>query len=77
VAALVDPPRIVPHEVQPFAVEEIKESLGLFEQNRLGALYLLALTHGLRQGEALGLRWEDLDLKKKELRVRQTLQWVD
>ena len=77
VAALVDPPRIVRHEVQPFAVEEIKELLGLFEQNRLGALYLLALTHGLRQGEALGLRWEDVDLKKKELRVRQTLQWVD
>jgi integrase len=77
VAALVDPPRILRHEVQPFAVEEIKKLLGLFEQNRLGALYLLALTHGLRQGEALGLRWEDVDLKKKELRVRQTLQWVD
>lgn len=30
-----------------------------------------SLTHGLRQGEALGLKWSEVDLAEK------TLQWVD
>ena len=42
-----------------------------------GALYLLALTHGLRQGEALGLQWRDVDLNARTLRVRHALQWID
>jgi integrase len=34
---------------------------------------VLALTTGLRQGELLGLRWEDVDLGATRLRVRRTL----
>jgi integrase len=34
----------------------------------------VALTLGLRQGELLGLRWEDLDLDRGVLRVRLQLQ---
>jgi len=39
----------------------------------LGALYALAITTGLRQGELFGLRWEDVDLEAGRLSVRQTL----
>jgi len=35
------------------------------------------LAVGLRRGEALGLRWKDIDLDRGELRVSQTLQRVD
>jgi integrase len=35
------------------------------------ALYLMAATTGLRQGELLGLRWRDLDLDAFEVRVRR------
>jgi integrase len=42
--------------------------------DRWSALYVLALTTGLRQGELLGLRWEDVDLGSATLRVRHTLQ---
>jgi integrase len=43
---------------------------------RLGALYVLALFLGLRRGELLGLRWEDVDLNGGKLEVMQTLQRV-
>ncbi len=36
----------------------------------------MALAVGLRQGEALGLQWEDVDLESGTLRVRHTLQRI-
>jgi integrase len=41
-------------------------------ENRLEALYVLAVTAGLRVGELLGLKWEDVDLDTVTLRVRRT-----
>ncbi len=41
--------------------------------DRLQALYTLAVTTGMRQGELLGLGWEDLDLESGTVRVRRTL----
>ena len=41
--------------------------------NRLEAHYVLAITAGLRQGELLGLKREDLDLERGTLQVRRTL----
>jgi integrase len=40
--------------------------------NRLEALYVLAVTAGLRVGELLGLKWEDVDLDTGTLRVKRT-----
>jgi integrase len=44
--------------------------------NALYALYVLALCLGLRRGELLGLRWDDIDLDTGTLEVVQTLQRV-
>lgn len=77
VAALVDPPRVVRKEVQPFGIADVPILLKAFEKERLGPLYLLTMTHGLRQGEALGLKWEDLNLQTKEASIRRSLQWID
>jgi integrase len=41
--------------------------------DRLEALYVVALHTGLRQGELLALRWEDLDLEGCKLQVRRTV----
>ncbi|MEJ7818776.1 MAG: site-specific integrase, partial [Rubrobacteraceae bacterium] len=41
--------------------------------DRLEALYVVAVTAGLRQGELLGLKWEDVDLEAGMLQVRRTL----
>jgi integrase len=47
--------------------------LEAIHQDRLEALYVLAVTAGLRQGELLGLKWKDLDLDAGTLQVRRTL----
>ena len=45
--------------------------------HRLEALYVLGLGTGVRQAEALGLRWRNVDRGAGTLSVRQTLQRVD
>lgn len=74
VATLVEPPRSRRAEVRPFTEEESRALLAAAKGDRLEALYAVAITLGLRQGELLGLRWEDLDLDRGVLRVRQQLQ---
>jgi len=64
-------------EVVPLSVEEARALLSVAGGTRLYALWAVALAVGLRRGEALGLRWMDVDLVKGELRVVQTLQRVD
>ncbi len=44
--------------------------------DRLEALYSVAITLGLRQGEALGLRWDDVDLEARTLHVDRALQRI-
>jgi integrase len=42
--------------------------------DRLGALYMLAIATGMRQGELLALRWQDVDLDGGRLTIRHTLR---
>lgn len=73
VAALTDPPRRETIEREPFTVEEAKALLAATASDRIGALYRLAITLGLRRGELLGLQWRDIDLEAGTLRVARTL----
>lgn len=77
VAKLVAPPRIVREEVQPFSIEEARRFLVAVRDDRLSALYRVALGLGLRQGEVLGLTWEDVDLGIGRLTVLRALQRYD
>jgi len=77
VATLVDVPRPHRREVRPFSLEEARTLLEAIRGHRMEALYVLCLTVGLRQGEALGLRWEDVDLDGGTLQVRTALQRID
>jgi integrase len=58
------------------SVAQARRVLRAAEGERLYALYVLALCLGLRRGELLGLRWEDIDLETGTLEVVQTLQRV-
>lgn len=71
-AQLVRPPRIQLEPVEPFSLDEVQRVLAAARDSRNGARWAIALALGLRQGEALALRWDDLDLKAKTLRVRAT-----
>lgn len=52
--------------------EQLRAFLDFASDDRLHALWMLAMTSGMRRGELLGLRWSDLDLDGARLRVRQT-----
>ncbi len=73
-ASLVDAPSLTHTEVNPYTVAEARVFLKAIRGMRLEARWLIAVTLGLRQGEALGLRWEDVDLTAGTLRVRAQLQ---
>ena len=77
VAAMTDSPRVTRPEVQPLSPDQARVFLDAARNHRLYALYAVALAIGLRQGEALGLRWPDVDLDTGRLTVRAALQRVN
>lgn len=77
VATLVDIPRVERKEIEPLNPAEIAAFLRQVGGDRLEALYVLALTTGLRRGELLGLRWSDLDVEAGTVRVARALQRVN
>ena len=56
---------------------EAASLLGKLKGDRLESVFLIALSTGLRRGEVLGLRWQDVDLTARQLFVRQAVQRVD
>jgi integrase len=74
VVALVRPPRKAHVEVVALTVEQARALLDAAAGNRFEALFILALKTGMRRGELLALRWDDVDLDKGMLQVRGTLR---
>jgi integrase len=72
VAEAVDPPRVPKKDVTPLSPEQARVFLEAARRDRLEALYVLAIHTGMRQGELLDLRWDDVDLDAGVLRVRGT-----
>jgi integrase len=77
VARLVDRPRIQRKPISPLTPDEARRFLAAIRGHRLEALFSVALALGLRQGEALGLQWEDIDFDAGTLRVAHQLQRID
>ncbi|WP_395292954.1 tyrosine-type recombinase/integrase [Kitasatospora hibisci] len=63
-----------PRRFNPLTAHEARTFLTSAQSHRLHALFELALRTGLRKGELLGLRWEDLDLANCTASIRRTLQ---
>jgi integrase len=76
VARLARPPRVPRRQVSPLTIEQARIFRAAVAGDRLEALYLVAVGCGLRQGEILGLRWGDVDLEGRTLRVRFALARV-
>jgi integrase len=74
-AASVKPPQPRNEEMQPLSRDQVRVFLETVEGDRMEALYVLAITTGLRQGELLALKWEDVDLEGEypALQVRRSL----
>ncbi|MDP9236359.1 MAG: site-specific integrase [Chloroflexota bacterium] len=76
VADLVDPPRMCRHDISTLGPEQAHVLLDAAAGDRLEALYVLALTTGMREGEILGLKWRDVDFAGRAVEVRGSLQRV-
>ncbi len=72
-AASVKPPQPRKEEIRPVSGDQVRALFAAVSCDRLEALYVVAVTSGLRQGELLGLRWEDVDLDGGVIQVRRTL----
>jgi integrase len=76
-ATLIDPPRVEQKQVEALSTTHALAIVEAFRGHRMKALITVALAVGLRQGEALGLRWHDLDLDAATLTVRYQVQRID
>lgn len=72
-ADAVTPPRETREEMNCWTAEQASKFLDNVDNPTYRALYTLALLTGLRRGELLGLRWEDLNLEEQYLTVNQSI----
>lgn len=71
VATLIDAPTHRDAEIEPLSEAEARALLDSARSLRNGARWSVALALGLRQNEALGMRWGCIDLKAGTVRVFQ------
>jgi integrase len=73
VARYARPPAKKHKEHRTLTVPQSKAFFAAAAGDRLEALYVLALTTGLRRGELLGLKWADIDLENTTLSVNRSM----
>src|ERR1051326_2006794 len=74
VMEMVRAPRREPREMTILSEDQAKIFPEASVGDRLETLYILALTTGMRQGELIGLRWQDIDFEQHKLQVRVSYQ---
>jgi len=73
-ASLSRPPRATRSEARSLSPEQVRKLVKAMDDDRLAGLFLTMLGTGLCRGEALGLKWNDLDLNHAVLTVRKQLR---
>jgi integrase len=73
VCDLVSPPRKIQKEIKPLSPQQVLQLLEAAKGHPQETLFILALTTGMRRGELLGLKWQDIDFEKGVLQVRRAL----
>lgn len=67
-----DKPYVKHQNINYWTKEEVKKFLSSFE-HRYKIAFTLAIYTGMRQGEILGLKWDEVDFDNNQIRVRNTL----
>jgi len=78
-ADAADPPRasaVVRPTMTTWTADQVRAFIDHTKEHRLHAAYVLLATTGMRRGEALGLRWSDLDLTAGRASISQTVIMV-
>jgi len=76
-AAMSTPVPIPRSASRSMTAAEARRLMKALKELPMGCLFTLMLVTGMRRGEVLGLRWEDVDLKKGLISIRQQLQRID
>lgn len=71
VCDLVSPPRRAHYEFKPLTLEQAHKLLTALHGHNMEALFVLALTTGMRRGEILALKWQDINFTQNMLQVRR------
>ncbi len=69
-------PKVIASEAKCLTVEEQKRFIEVAKKEYLGELFIFDLGTGLRLGELLGLKWEDVDFNQQIIRIKRTLNVV-
>lgn len=72
----VSPPRRVRREMKSLTPEQVQQLLEVARGHPQEALFILALSTGMRRGELLGLKWQDINFVEGTLQVRRVLSRV-
>lgn len=76
VDTLVEPPKVDSPEMDPWSLQETLDFLAAARADPLYPAFVIAIALGFRRGKIAGLRWENVDLDKREIRVRTQRQRV-
>ena len=63
-------------EMQILSQDDMQRLLFQAKEEGFYEMFLLDLATGLRRGELLGLRWEDIDLKSGEMHIRRQIKFT-
>lgn len=74
-AALSEPRKERRERIQPLTIEQARTLIRGTRKDRMGPLIEIAILTGMRQGELLALRWQDVDLEAGVVTVQRTLTW--
>ena len=70
-------PKVEYWEMKTLPVEQLASFLREAKESGVFELYYVELATGLRRGELLGLKWEDLDFEKGDLRVKRQVARIN
>ena len=70
-------PKLEHKEMKTLPVEQLTSFLREAKESGVFELYYIELATGLRRGELLGLKWEDIDLAQGSLRVQRQIARIN
>ncbi|MFC7686655.1 site-specific integrase [Ureibacillus sp. GCM10028918] len=71
-----DPPSVEYQKMTIWPYDEINDFLYVCKEERHYLIFLLAIYTGMRRGEILGLKWDDIDFSKGTIQVNRTLSTI-
>lgn len=74
VMELVDAPRLEEREIEALGLADMQRVIETALQRRNGVRYVVALALGIRQGEALALKWSQFDEDRQVIALREQIQ---